>query len=165
MQGVDRTNAASWIAVAVALTGVLAYTAANHQGLTAHVQHPSPSPTSTASHPADPAPLTPALSFRVDADTARRETTYTFTATNSGDQTLTVTSATSVAPRARTTVTATYRVTDCALVTRATWPLPVTFLSGGNRATQLLSLGSTSPDTPWQAAAADAVCHPQSPTP
>ena len=181
MWGVNKANAASWIAVAVALTGALAYTAANRDGLTAHVPHPSKPNTSSPVQPPKNSPLTVELSFQLSGDTSLLETTYTFKATNFGDQSLTITSVgrsgaglqllhasanpATVPPHGSTTVTTTYRVIDCARVTRSPWPLPVTFTSAGNQSTQLLELGSTSPDTPWQTAAADVVCHPQAAAP
>lgn len=177
----DKLNTASWLAVAVSLTGLAVYTAVDRNGLTAHVPHRSPtSPASTTNTPNKPE-LSIDLAFRVDADTSKGETTYSFIARNFGDEGLTITSLArsgpglqllhasanpaTVPPHGRTTVTATYRVTDCALVPRSSWPMPVTLISAGNQSTQALDLGGTSPDTPWQAAAADAVCHPQSATP
>lgn len=177
----DKFNAASLSLVAALVAAVAINTAVDHRGLNSHAPHPaSPSSTAPAGPPAK-ASLTTTLAFRVDGDTTTRETTYSFIATNFSTSAVTITSigasrpglqllrATAdpmtVQPQGRTTVSARFRVTDCTKVTRSAWPLPITFTSAGTESTQLLDLGGTSPETPWQVTAAEAVCRPQSVTP
>lgn len=174
----DRVNAVSWVAVGAAVAGFAIYTAANHRGLTApvpaRVVATSPAPES----PRDAAPLSSPPGFKSAGQGPKGWVTYSFIVNNFGTRSLTISSLgrngpgmqlirgsaspATVRPQDFTTVTVTYWITDCAAVTRASWPMPVTFNSAGRQSTQFLDVGSSSPDVPWQINATDVFCHPLS---
>jgi hypothetical protein len=167
--------AVGWVATGLLVTTFAVVNLAEHRA-TAGGNPATGVPTQPGTDEIPRSPLITGLSFRVDSNTGQRESTYSVPVTNTTDASVSIASVgrsgpglrllagtaepTVLPPRGDGRLSVTFKVEDCAAITRKAWPLPVTLRLGDRTVTQYLELDGTSPQTQWQVATAQAVCEP-----